>query len=342
MEIIWNFEVVISLFVQGVGSWLTTPMRLFSFLGQEEFFMLAMPAIFWCLDAGIGLRVGTMLLLGNGLNDFLKVLLHTPRPFWFSSQVKALSVETSFGAPSGHAQNAAGIWGLLAALLRRGWMWGILLVLILVIGVSRVYLGMHFTSDVLTGWFIGFLQVFIFIKLDRPVSAWLKRSNAGWLALLAVISSLALVGLHYLALAAVSGWQIPFEWLRNANSAFPLLAEEPFSASGQVTVAGVWLGMSLGALWLWRSGGFDASGSAWQRLARYLLGGAGVLIFYIGLGKVFPRGEDLVSLSLRYFRYTLVGLWVAGGAPWVFFRLGWAQRKEKRLGQVVEPQMIQV
>ncbi|MDD5371083.1 MAG: phosphatase PAP2 family protein, partial [Anaerolineaceae bacterium] len=281
---------------------------------------------------------GTMLLMGNGLNGFLKILLHTPRPFWFSSQVKALSVETSFGAPSGHAQNAAGIWGLLAALLRRGWLWSILLILILLIGVSRIYLGMHFTSDVIAGWFIGFLLVLVFIKLDRPVSTWLKRSSAGWLAFLAVMSSFALIGLHYLALATVGGWQIPAEWVLNATSAFPLLQEGPFSAAGQVTVAGVWLGMSLGALWLWRNGGFGASGSAWQRLARYLLGGAGILIFYVGLGKIFPRGEDLVGLSLRYLRYTLVGLWVAGGAPWVFFRLGWAKRKEEKrvVGRDVE------
>lgn len=327
MAILWNAELSITLFLQGLGAWLTTPMQLLSMLGTEQFFMLVMPALFWCLDAGLGLRIGTMLLFGNALNGFLKEALHTPRPFWYSDQVRPLSMETTFGMPSGHSQNAAGIWGLLAALVRRRIVWIILLLVIFGIGVSRIYLGMHFTSDVIVGWSLGFLAVYAFVRLDKPVSTWITRQSARSLAILSVISSLTILILHYLALWIKGAWVMPFSWVVRANPNFPLIGEDPFSAAGQVTIAGVWLGMTLGALWLWRSGGFDAHGSARQKLARYLLGGAGILVLYVGLGKLLPNGEEPIALVFRYVRYALVGGWVSAGAPWVFFRLHLATRK---------------
>jgi hypothetical protein len=46
------------------------------------------------------------------------------------------------------------------------------------------------------------------------------------------------------------------------------------------------------------------------------------------LGAVFPRGEELLSYILRYLRYTLVGLWISAGAPYLFLRLRLAQRED--------------
>jgi hypothetical protein len=45
----------------------------------------------------------------------------------------------------------------------------------------------------------------------------------------------------------------------------------------------------------------------------------GILILWRGLGAIFPRDENLISYLLRYFRYTLVGLWISAAAPWLFF-----------------------
>jgi uncharacterized membrane protein len=57
-----------------------------------------------------------------------------------------------------------------------------------------------------------------------------------------------------------------------------------------------------------------------KRAIRYVIGLIGVLILYLGLGMIFPRGDGLIFYLLRYIRYALIGLWVAGGAPWVFVR----------------------
>jgi hypothetical protein len=52
----------------------------------------------------------------------------------------------------------------------------------------------------------------------------------------------------------------------------------------------------------------------------------GVIALWYGLGAVLPRGEEWLPLLLRFLRYSLVGLWVTGAAPWVFVRLNLAGR----------------
>ena len=103
MEALYAFGIELSAALQS-AAWLEAPMRFFTFLGTQEFFIFVLPMVYWCIDAGLGIRVGFILLLGNGLNEFAKLALQGPRPYWISAQVKGLGAETSFGVPSGHAQ----------------------------------------------------------------------------------------------------------------------------------------------------------------------------------------------------------------------------------------------
>ncbi len=325
MDFLWNLELQVVLWFQSLGTGVVEPMRLLALMGQQEFFLVVMPAIFWCLDAGAGLRTGAMLLLGSSLNCFLKILFHTPRPFWYSPQVKALSSETTFGMPSGHAQNAAGIWGLLAALVHKRWAWITALAVIFAIGVSRVYLGMHFPSDVVAGWLLGAALVWLFLRLDAPVTRWLKSLPFNSQIILGFAVSLALIGLFYLTTWSVRGVSVPWAWVLNASNADPHHPMNPLDPEGTFSAAGVWFGLSVGAAWHWRRGWFDARGSLNQRLLRYLMGVAGVGILYAGLGLLFPRSADFIGYAFRYLRYFLIGIWVAGGAPYLFIRFGLAQ-----------------
>ena len=136
----FDLGVQITLLVQSLGGWLAAPMQFFSFLGNEEFFLLIMPALFWCVDAGLGLRVGTMLMLSNSVNHIFKLAFQSPRPYFYTSEVQALISESSFGIPSGHAQNAAAVWGLLGVLSRRGWVLVTMIVVtfLVVLSAARV------------------------------------------------------------------------------------------------------------------------------------------------------------------------------------------------------------
>ena len=69
------------MFLQSLGGeWLTTPMQIFSLLGNEEFYLLIMPLFYWCIDARIGLRLGLLLLISNGIVDILKLVIPCPAP----------------------------------------------------------------------------------------------------------------------------------------------------------------------------------------------------------------------------------------------------------------------
>jgi hypothetical protein len=272
-----------------------------------------------------------MLLLSNGVNSFFKLSFHSPRPYWVDERVKVLfQSETSFGLPSNHAQTAASVWGVFAANLKKRWDKVLVMLIIFLVGFSRIYLGVHFTSDVLAGWLVGGLFLLAFLKLEKPVLAWFKRQAALHQILLALFFSLLLIGLSYIPLLLLSGWQVPAEWEQMSQITSPGSEVDPLNPEGVFTAAGTFFGMIAGLVWLHRKyNGFDPSGKEGQRVLRYFVGVIGVLVLWYGLGKVFPDDPGAVAYALRYIRYSLVGVWVTAGAPILFFKLkiaqpGWA------------------
>ena len=119
--------------------------------------------------------------------------------------------------------------------------------------------------------------------------------------------------------------EIPVIWTANAALAFPDRELNPLSLSEVVAYAAVLFGLAAGVIWIRTRGGFDAGGFPWKRVVRVLLGLIGAVVLYIGLDLVFPGGEDMIALILRYLRYALVGLWVSGLAPMIFIRLKLAE-----------------
>jgi len=308
---------------QSLGNWLVAPMKFFSFLGSEEFFILALPVLYWSVDAALGLRVGVILLVSGGINDLFKLAFHSPRPYWVSADVKALSAETSFGLPSGHAQISVSVWGMAAAYLRRAWVWGAAIFLMLMIGLSRPFLGVHFFEDVFTGWLLGAALLWLFLRTWQPVADWAKRQSFGRQALVAFLVSLAIVLLNALFLSAwqEKGQAALRDWTAMAAQAGVEELPAPLSLSGALTNAGTLFGLLVGVAWMAPRGGWQAAGPAWKRVVRYLVGLVGVFLLWYGLGALFPRGESLLPYVLRYLRYALLGLWVSAGAPQIFTKL---------------------
>jgi membrane-associated phospholipid phosphatase len=324
METIWNIGITGNIFFQNLGSWLKMPMEGISFLGTENFFLLLLPALYWCRGVGIGLRVGIILLLSTSVNDALKMAFQGPRPYWYSPEVIAYARETSFGVPSGHAQLAFGVWGMLATSSRRWWGWLIAILVILLIGISRLYLGVHFLHDVILGWLIGALLLWLVLRFWKPVTVWLKKMSLGQQILASFLVSLVLILFSL----------IPFLWLKITNwqppQAWAEYAKGVVSMNVALTTAGTLFGLLAGLAWLNCRGGFDADGPVWRRILRYILGLAGVLVFYLGLkvifGMIVPDAEAVLPYVLRYTRYALVGAWISAGAPLFFVKLKLAQK----------------
>ena len=329
MEAIWNIEISLITSLQTSLTSLVGFFQAATFLGSEEFFILVMPVLYWCVDTSVGLRIGVMLLLSGHFNAIFKVIFHSPRPFWYSPDIKALSTETSFGMPSGHAMNTTSIWGTAAVLAGKKWFTILSVVVILLVGFSRLVVGMHFISDVFAGWALGLILLLLFVKLDKPVSAWLAGRSLSGLYWTVLVSTVGLILLGYLAVAITGQPALPAEWIQNAIHANPAAAPTPYESSGYFTTAGIWLGMGLGAAWLNRHGGLPRPVTSRDQILRYVLGLAGIAVFWFGLGALFPRGEEFLPILLRLFRYALVGLWIGAGAPVIFKKLGLASPPPK-------------
>ena len=318
MDGLIEFEILFTTFMQNLGDWLETPMQAFTFLGSEIFFLLIMPALYWSIDAAIGFRAGMMLMISGGLNTAAKMLIHTPRPFWVDGSVKAFSSETSFGLPSGHSQNSAAIWGIVGKSINTRTSILIAAIAVFLIGVSRIYLGVHFLHDVLTGWLFGIVIVIIYLKLESPVEKYLKTKGLSFHILAALLFSLIFIGLGLIGLSVSQRWTLPPEWIANAIAA-GADAPDPFNQEGMITIAGVTFGFLAGfALWRAKFGAYTIKCSTAKKLARYFVGLVGILIFYFGLSFIFPQEPVLLGMILRYIRYSLIGFWVTFFAPLVF------------------------
>lgn len=144
-------------------AWLEDAVRDVTALGSAPVLVIAVLAVagFLALSRNWGLALFTVAasLGGLALSSALKYLIDRPRPELVPRE--ALTFTSSF--PSGHSMMAAVIYLTLAALVVRlmerkrlkGYALAVALALALLVGLSRVYLGVHWPSDVLAGWAAG-------------------------------------------------------------------------------------------------------------------------------------------------------------------------------------------
>lgn len=293
-------------------TWLTPIMRGLSFLGQQEFFLALVPIVFTLVSPRAGIRLAFVLLIGYAVNSTVKLALHLPRPYWVDTRVAALATEANYGLPSGHAQTIA-VWLTLGGLIRRPWAWLAMIAIAIGVGVSRIYLGVHFAGDVLGGWVLGIGLLLVLARLEAPVSAWLGRRSFGQRLGLSAAAAAVIVVVGVVTLLAVSGSPDPAAWARFSTEARSL--GDFVSASG--SIFGLCAGLALTA----RAGIVLEGASRKKRAIRFGLALAGALVFWLGLKLVFPTEPEALGQVLRWVRYALTTGWLAFGAMWLGDRL---------------------
>ena len=115
-----------------------------------------------------GALIGINLIIITILNQVLKFILQRPRPTEFR-----IINETGYSFPSGHSMISMAFYGYLIYLIYKHiknkylkWILiSILSLLILMIGVSRIYLGVHYTSDVCAGFVISIAYLIVFTRI---------------------------------------------------------------------------------------------------------------------------------------------------------------------------------
>ncbi len=131
---------------------------------------IAVVAIFLAIiikNKKIGISIFVNLVIITGLNQLLKRILHRPRPTEYR-----IIQETGYSFPSGHSMISMAFYGYLIYLIYKHvknkyikWISiSLLSILICLIGISRIYLGVHYTSDVLGGFLISISYLVIYIS----------------------------------------------------------------------------------------------------------------------------------------------------------------------------------
>jgi len=284
--LLWGTRVI-----QSVQAWgnpvLDAVFKTITFLGDEKFALLIVPFLYWALDKALALRMSFLYLGSAYVNTVLKAAFAVPRPS--PSAVRVITPTEGYAFPSGHAQTTTTVWGYLAAQVRKRWFWAVTAVLIVLVGLSRVYLGVHYPQDVIVGTVIGLALIAIY--------NWLLHSYAGRirLSLPAKLAVAFVVPLILLALHA-----------------------ETDTGSSMGTLLGLGVGVTLEGEWV----RFSSAGPWGKRVTRFVAGLIILLGLYFGLKVVLPEG-----ILFRTVRYALISLWASLGAPWMFIKLGLAHRE---------------
>lgn len=162
--------------------------------------------------------------------------------------------------------------------------------MLLLVPLSRMYLGLHYPTDLLGGYALGFGLLGLW-RLEAGIEMWLERRAKLWpLLLVLALPVLAILSAGY------------------GEDASLILGAG----------AGFILGLALERLWLH----YDCAGTLRQQILRLILGAIPALLLFLE-GRLSVL--SILHLPLVRFAYdTMLGLWVAFSAPWLFKRLGLA------------------
>jgi membrane-associated phospholipid phosphatase len=256
-------------------------------VGSTLGYLVMLPIVWWAFSWKLGARLFVALVLSVYLNALLKDGFAVDRPFLYAP-VNHITTPDEYSFPSGHAQNAALVWGLLALHFRKRWFSCLAAVLVLLIGASRVYLGVHFPTDVLAGWCIGALLAWAYASWSRALAGRASELR------LSVQIALAL----------------------GVPSLLTLLHGTRNTAMALGGLAG-----ALGGLAVARSERLYPKDPPGRRRAWLLVGLVGLPILYLGLEELSPETYSSFYYLYLFLRFAAVGLWVSFVVPRIAARV---------------------
>jgi len=266
--------------------------------------------LYWCVDKAFGFRLLFLTSLGASVNGFLKAIFRIPRPWvldpGFSIVEAAREGAGGYSFPSGHTQNACILLGSLALWKKRKRLSLFMLLLILLTGFSRMYLGVHTPLDVSVSLFSGGLLLFLFFRLF----ALAEEKTEKWPFVYALGLFISFLYLCFVFLWPERPGGDPVLDLRGQENAIQLFACQ----------VGIVVSHILDRRWI----RFETKARWWAQLLKMCLG----LLFTLGLWFLLKKplygifATEALAEGILYFI-----LCVAAGAVWplsfrFFGRLG--------------------
>lgn len=292
MDILYALEKIRTPFWNGVMSAVTQ-------LGGEVIFIVAEVVVFWCVSKWEGYYLMTVAFCGTVLNQFLKLICRVPRPWVrdpnFTIVESARAEATGYSFPSGHTQNAIGLFGGMARWGGRRWVRIGLTALALVIAFSRMYLGVHTPADVGVSLVLAAALVLGLYPLMRRAQE--KPRYMGY-----VLAAMLVVSGAFVVFVETCGFPADMD------------AENLASGIGNAwKMLGAVAGMTLAWLLDRRYIHFETQAVWWVQVLKVVVGMALLLAIKSGLKAPLLAllGHEGLAGGVRYFLLVLVA-----GAVW--------------------------
>lgn len=292
MDILYALEKIRTPFWNGVMSAVTQ-------LGGEVIFIVAAVVVFWCVSKWEGYYLMTIAFCGTVLNQFLKLICRVPRPWVrdpnFTIVESARAEATGYSFPSGHTQNAIGLFGGMARWGGRRWVRLGLTALALMIAFSRMYLGVHTPADVGVSLVLAAALVLGLYPLMRRAQE--KPRYMGY-----VLAAMLVVSGAFVVFVETCGFPADMD------------AENLASGIGNAwKMLGAVAGMTLAWLLDRRYIHFETQAVWWVQVLKVVVGMALLLAIKSGLKAPLLAllGHEGLAGGVRYFLLVLVA-----GAVW--------------------------
>jgi membrane-associated phospholipid phosphatase len=282
-SILFKEEVLNTLHIYG-GSVLDSFMVGVTFTGNELFYMVILPVIYWLGFRKEAVKIGIVFLVSSGINDFFKSFFQSPRPVPSLlderfSQLTEKYIPHSYGFPSGHTQVSVAFWWSMAKYFNKRFLWALSLFFVLVIPYSRLYLGVHHLGDVVGGYLIALITVPLLFYAIKKLEKDILQVHS-----LVIITALLIIPLALY-----------------------------FLLSGHVLsiILGTLSGFLIGAWWDFKkSGALSLQGHYFTRMVVIVIGFVGLFGIKIIVKKVLPE----VGIS-DFIRYWFIGFWITFIVP---------------------------
>ncbi len=286
------FEIIWTEMLRDTMPWASQFFLAVTELGGSNAYLLILVIGFWAVNKRETIVFGLIYLFSGAINFWLKGTFANPRPpvsDWLPG-----ATASGYSLPSGHAQSSTVVYSWLSIKLKKWWTTIAFITVILLVGISRVYLGVHWLGDVLAGWAVGLLIVIALWRFETPISTFLSRYSRDVLYL------------SLLALGIVA----------------TIITELVFTAPGDDfgSTGGLIIGFAIG---LWLEGRYvnfateAQNGQRWRLVLRVIFGIGVVLIFMYGLPLFLPS-----DTLFRLIRYAVVGFVGSFLWPLIFTRIG--------------------
>ena len=291
-----NIQINILKFFQSIRNPILNALFLILTISTEAPVIIIMTAImYWCVNKKYGQKLLFALIPNIVINTGIKEFVKAPRPIGTAGlESLRVSTATGYSFPSGHTQTATTFWTSLIIIFRQKWMYILGSVMILGVGVSRLYLGVHWPIDVICGWIFGIFFTVIFIKIFDIVD---KNKNYKLLLLMLmpfiififIVKSESYIKIFGLLVGLVLGYIIEDNFIK-----FNTIVDYKKQANFISNV--------------------DTNKDYIVKSAyRFILGIFTLLLVYLTLKYIMPE-----NTLFNFIRYLIVSLYAVAGVPALF------------------------